>query len=88
MSSPKQIKPQKISTEAAGKKAVTTAGAVLVLGAVLGAAALMSDPERFAYSYLTGFVWVATIGLGALFFIIVQHLTKAGWSVPRRVMDG
>lgn len=89
MSSPKQMKPQKILLdEAAGKKAVTTAGAVLVLGAVLGAAALMSDPERFAYSYLTGFVWVATIGLGALFFIIVQHLTKAGWSViPRRAME-
>jgi hypothetical protein len=87
-SSPK-VKPQKVVLdEATGKKIVSTAGGVLALGAVLGVAAMATDPTRFAFSYLTGFAWVATIGLGALFFVIIQHLTKAGWSViPRRAME-
>ena len=88
-SSPKTIKPQKVVLdEATGKKIVSIAGGVFAVGALLGVAAMASDPKRFAFAYLTGFAWVATIGLGALFFIIIQYLTKAGWSViPRRAME-
>lgn len=88
-SSNKTSKPHKVVLdEATGKKIVSTAGGVLAVGAVLGVAAMATDPERFAFAYLTGFTWVATIGLGALFFIIIQHLTKSGWSViPRRAME-
>lgn len=34
--------------------------------------------------YLTGFVFVLSISLGALFFVIIHHLTRAGWSVVVR----
>jgi hypothetical protein len=89
MSSPGTKKPGKVVfDEAAGKKMMNAAIAVLAVGVLLGGVAWKTDPKRFAFSYLTGFVFVATIGLGALFFIIIQHLTKAGWSViPRRAME-
>ncbi len=62
--------------------------AVLVLGIVLSIAAALSDPHRFAFSYLAGFMFVCTLGLGGLFFVLLQYVTRAGWSVgPRRQME-
>ena len=43
----------------------------------------------FWKSYLVG--WMAAVGLalGALFFVLLQHLTRAGWSVStRRLAEG
>jgi hypothetical protein len=67
-----------------GKKVVGIGVAVTVLGLVLAGVGYATNHERFAFSYLTGFAWMVTIGLGALFFILIQHLTKAGWSVAAR----
>lgn len=73
---------------ARGKKLTVTASAVLAAGVLLSGIALATDARRFAFSYLTGFAFVATTGLGALFFVLIQHLTRAGWSViPRRAME-
>jgi hypothetical protein len=55
--------------------------AVGILGCAVAA---FVDPQRFAFSYLTGFMWTATIGLGAMFFVLLQHVVKAGWSVTAR----
>ena len=42
----------------------------------------------FFYVYLANFLFFVSISLGALFFVIVQHLTRAGWSVAvRRVAE-
>jgi len=39
-------------------------------------------------AYLTAFMFFTTISLGGLFFVIVQHLTRAGWSATvRRVSE-
>lgn len=40
--------------------------------------------SRLMASYLVGFLFFVTVGLGALFFVLVQHLTRAGWSVTIR----
>ncbi len=40
--------------------------------------------RRFAFSYLFGFQFALSITLGMLFFVLVQHLTSAGWSVTVR----
>jgi hypothetical protein len=63
------------------------------LGA-LGVVALLAgyfgspDKGRFGAAYLVGFMFTTTIGIGALFMTIIQHLTKAGWSVaPRRLLE-
>jgi hypothetical protein len=58
------------------------------VGALALLAGFLGDKARFGFSYLTGFLFTTTIGIGALFFVAVQHLTKAGWSVaPRRLME-
>jgi len=44
--------------------------------------------ERFLRGYLAAFCFVLTICLGGLFFTILQHLSRAGWSVAvRRVAE-
>jgi hypothetical protein len=44
--------------------------------------------HHFSYSYLTSFMFYFVISMGALFFVIIQHLTRAGWSVLlRRVAE-
>jgi hypothetical protein len=46
------------------------------------------DPQRSMYGYLFAFVCVLSIALGCMFFVIIQHLTRAGWSVAvRRVAE-
>jgi hypothetical protein len=59
--------------------------------AALGAAAALAfvgdDPhagKRLGLAYLTGFACFLTVSVGALFFVIIQHLTRAGWSVTIR----
>ena len=56
-------------------------GAVGVLGSAL---AWSSDPRRFAFSWLFAFMCGLAIALGSLFFVIIQQLTKAGWSASLR----
>ena len=44
--------------------------------------------ERFFRSYLVAFCFVLSISLGGLFFTLMQHLARAGWSVVlRRVAE-
>ncbi len=43
---------------------------------------------RFAFSYLVGLSWAVTVAVGALIFVLLQHLTRAGWSsAARRHME-
>jgi hypothetical protein len=66
------------------KRTVTLFGVIAGVGVVLSVIAALADPQRFAFSYLTGFAFTATIAAVALFFVILQYLTKAGWSVAAR----
>jgi hypothetical protein len=45
--------------------------------------------DRFFKSYLMAFTFILSICLGALFFVMLQHAVKAGWSVSiRRLAEG
>ena len=44
----------------------------------------LEHTRRFLGSYLTAWVYWLTIALGGLFFTILHHLTRAGWSVVVR----
>src|SRR5262245_26953120 len=71
--------------QAFGKKAVGVGVAALV-----GAVALGGGPmsRQFLSSYLVAFMFVLALGLGALWFVDIQHLTNAKWSVVvRRVAE-
>src|SRR5688500_18251662 len=40
--------------------------------------------QMFFRSYLFAFMFVLSLSLGALFFVVLQHCVKAGWSVAIR----
>lgn len=62
-------------------KVAAAAGALGIAGAGAG---FVTDGTRFAFSYLFAFYCFLTIALGSLFFVLIQHLTGAGWSVSVR----
>ena len=74
----------------------TSRGRVLVavlLAGSIGAAAVSltrwsADPKRWLYSYLAAFVFALTISIGALAWLMLQHLTRAAWSIViRRILE-
>lgn len=69
---------------AAGGRLVTLGGAAAAVGVALCLAAFVADHQRFYFSYLVGFLFVTSTALGCLFFVLLQHLTRAGWSVAAR----
>jgi hypothetical protein len=70
-----------------GATTVKLAGMV-GLGGLLAAIAmgffLPEGLNRFFHSYLVSYMFVLSLSLGALFFVMLQHLTHAGWSVVVR----
>lgn len=47
-----------------------------------------TDRQQFHFSYLAAFAFFASVSLGAMFFVMVQHLTGSAWSVTvRRLME-
>jgi hypothetical protein len=59
-------------------------GAVGLLAAVGLGAAANDGFERFFHSYLVAFMFALAIALGALFWVTLQHLVNAHWSVVLR----
>src|SRR5687767_3299285 len=71
----------------AGQARLLLGAGVLLLGASL-AVGYSTDRVRFLHAYLTAYVWAAGIVLGALFFVMLHHLARAGWSVVvRRIAE-
>jgi hypothetical protein len=66
-------------------------GVLLVLAVATGAISAWSwsiDPRRTLFSYLTAWLFVTSISVGALAWLMLHHLTGAVWSVAiRRVME-
>ena len=52
-------------------------------------AARVAVGTKFAMSaYLTAFIYCLTVTIGCLFFVLIQHLSRAGWStVVRRIAE-
>jgi len=59
--------------------------AVVGLASLGASFALMGDdPGLFAAKYLTSFMFWLSVALGGLFFVLVHHATRAGWSTALR----
>ena len=59
--------------------------AVVGVGALgAGFATMGAHPADFWFAYLVALMFWLAPGLGSLFFILVQHATRAGWSVVMR----
>lgn len=62
--------------------------AIGVAGLGIGFATMGKDPSKFYASYLTALMWGLSLGLGGLWFVLVQHAARAGWSiVVRRIAE-
>lgn len=59
-------------------------GVVAVVAAVGLSTQEKSGTAHFFAAYLLNFCYVISFSLGALFFVLIQHLTRAGWSVVVR----
>jgi len=60
------------------------AAGIGALGIAGAAGGYFTDPGRFAYSYLFAFFLFLTIAFGSMFFVLVERLTGAGWSITVR----
>src|SRR5450432_4592126 len=68
-------------------KAAGVGVVALCISAFLGAGE-GDNWSRFSHSYLVAFVWVMTIGAGALWWVTLQNIVNAEWSVVvRRVAE-
>lgn len=56
-------------------------GVIGLAGAAFG---FTTDQRRFAFSWMFAFVTCLSIALGSIFFVLIQRLTSAGWSVTVR----
>jgi len=58
------------------------------VGGALAVLGLLLDSRQFAYSWLTGYMFVLSFVLGGFFLVLMHHLFDASWSVPiRRVCE-
>jgi hypothetical protein len=72
---------------AAGQAIFTKAAAVGAVGlaAAVGLGASAGDGfQRFSLSYVTAYMWVLALGLGGVFWVILQNLVNAHWSIVLR----
>jgi hypothetical protein len=62
--------------------------ALLLLSILLTIPFGWEDVQQLFRSYHVAFITMLAISLGGLFFVFIQHLTRAGWSVPvRRIAE-
>lgn len=73
----------------AAKKLTTIGGGIGLIGLIASLAlAFSGNWQRFQQAWLVSFAFWLAISLGALLFVSLQHLTKAGWSVViRRIAE-
>lgn len=82
MPSPAEIN---ISARSSGwKNAPLVFGGLGVVGLVIAFATKGGQESEFFFSYLTSLMFWLALGLGGLFFVAIDHATRAGWSVTSR----
>src|SRR5215470_1337543 len=62
---------------------VIGAGTAL-LGAVACAILGSANPRQFFFSWLVSFMFFLSLGLGGLFFVLIQYAAQGGWGVVVR----
>ena len=63
-------------------------GAVALIASFIGGLTADDHGKQFYFSYLVNYMFTLGLALGALFFVVVQHVARAGWSiVVRRVAE-
>lgn len=73
-----------ISNNGPWSSAWKIAAGIGALGLVGVGAGFASDANRLAYSYLYAYMAFLTLAVGTLFFVVIQHIAAAHWSVGVR----
>ena len=55
-----------------------------IVGLIASAVGYFLDDKQFFFSYLTSFTFYTTISLGALFMVMIHHITKSSWGTAIR----
>jgi hypothetical protein len=66
------------------RKVILTLCGGAIVGALLslaGAGLYSGGTRRLLLAYLVAFAFVLSLSLGSLFFVLLQHMTRAGWGV-------
>ena len=86
-----EIGAERTQLGALGEKVWRGAAAVGAAGIVASVALAALTPDgwrRFLFAYLLNFAFFLSLALGALYFVLLHHLTRSGWSVVvRRVPE-
>ena len=65
-------------------KPATAAGLLAVVAILLIGLGYLQNPDQAAFSYLVAFLFLLSLAVGALFWILLHYLTAAVWSVVLR----
>jgi hypothetical protein len=80
------VDPAQHSGRALGR--LTGIGGVLGVVGLGAAVALAGGTKQFYFSWLVAYLYFLSIALGALFFVLVLTVTRAGWGITlRRVVE-
>jgi hypothetical protein len=63
---------------------MTWIATLALAGIAASAAGWAADPKQFFASYLVAYAYFVLLALGAMFFVMLQHLTGAVWSLAMR----
>ncbi|MHB8906060.1 MAG: quinol:cytochrome C oxidoreductase [Melioribacteraceae bacterium] len=65
-------------------KVKTVGMTLLLVGLIIVVLGYIVNPTRTAYNNIIGFTFLASIGVGSLFFVAIEYLAGAVWSAPFR----
>ncbi|MFO1054190.1 MAG: hypothetical protein U1F36_18385 [Planctomycetota bacterium] len=73
----------------ATQKGVLALGVLALVASAVGAFTGDHEGQKHVFhAYLVAYMFTLSIALGSLFFVMVQHITRAGWSVVvRRIAE-
>jgi hypothetical protein len=70
------------------RKLISTARITGVLALLFLVLSALSDMQRFLSNWLVLFLFVLTLGIGALFLVLLEYTVNATWSIPfRRISE-
>ncbi|RAP33923.1 hypothetical protein DID77_02380 [Candidatus Marinamargulisbacteria bacterium SCGC AG-439-L15] len=55
-----------------------------IIALILSLGSYFKDPHHFYFSYLTSFIFFLGLSMSAMFLVLIQHLTRAGWGIVIR----
>lgn len=84
MASHTHTQPQAPGSLTLSTRIKTICTALIVVGLLILIGTMVKNPARGWHSFVMGYFYFTSLALVGLFFVAIQHLTKAGWSVTVR----